>query len=84
MRYAGENRARLTGAMSVARWSVSLIAIIGALAATIAGATIWLLIADPVTGADAATKLFQGDAGPFVQAIGAVIYDALKGLFKYL
>lgn len=70
--------------MSVARWSVSLVAIIGAMAATIAGATIWLLLADPVKGADVANALSQGDANPFIQAIGAVIYDALKGLFKYL
>jgi hypothetical protein len=70
--------------MSAARWSVSLIAIIGAMAATMAGATVWLLVTDPVRGADTATALIKGDPGPFMQAIGAVIYDALKGLFKYL
>ena len=79
-----KNRGTLAGFMSVARWSVSLVAIIGVMAATIAGATVWLLIADPVKGADTASQLFQGDPGPFVEAIGAVIYDALKGLFKYL
>ena len=70
--------------MTRARWSVSLIAVIGSIAATMAGATLWLLISDPVRGADAATSLIQGDPGPFMQAIGSVIYDALKGLFKYL
>ena len=70
--------------MSPGRWSVSLIAVIGAIAATMAGATLWLLVTDPVRGADAATSLIQGDPGPFMQAIGAVLYDALKGLFKYL
>ena len=70
--------------MKFARWSVSLVAIIGVLAATIAGATVWLLLADPVKGADAASSMFKGDPGPFMQAIGTVIYDALKGLFKYL
>ena len=58
-------------------------AIIGVMAATVAGATIWLLLSDPVKGADAAGAMFKGDPGPFMQAIGAVIYDALKGLFKY-
>jgi hypothetical protein len=67
--------------MNVARWSVSLIAIIGVLAATIAGATIWLILTDPVTVANAVST---GDVSPVVKAIGAVIYDALKGLFKYL
>ena len=66
--------------MNVARWSVSLIAIIGVLAATIAGATIWLILTDPVTVANAVST---GDVSPVVKAIGAVIYDALKGLFKY-
>lgn len=65
----------------MARWSVSLIAIMGVLAATIAGATIWLILTDPVTVANAVST---GDVSPVVKAIGAVIYDALKGLFKYL
>jgi hypothetical protein len=67
--------------MNVARWSVSLIAIVGLLAMTIAGATIWLVLTDPVTVANAVST---GDVSPVVKAIGAVIYDALKGLFKYL
>lgn len=67
--------------MSAARWGLSLVAIIGLLAATIAGATIWLLITDPVTVSDAVSK---GDVSPIVQAIGNALFDALKGLFKYL
>ena len=67
--------------MSAIRWSVSLVAIIGLLASTIAGATIWLLLTDPVTVANAVSS---GDVSPVVQAIGAVILNALKGLFKYL
>jgi hypothetical protein len=67
--------------MSLARLSVSLVAVIGVVAATVAGATIWLLFTDPVTVANAVSA---GDPGPVVKAIGAVIYDALRGLFKYL
>jgi hypothetical protein len=71
--------------MSLARWSISLVAIIGLLAATLAAATIWLLLTDPVQGADAvSTALSTGDVGPFIRAIGAVIYEALVGLFGYL
>ena len=70
--------------MSIVRFSVSLVAIIGVMAATIAGATIWLLLTDPVRTADAASNLVQGDVSPFVEAIGSVIYGALQGLFKYL
>ncbi len=70
--------------MNAGRWSVSLIAIVGATAATMAGATVWLLVTDPVKGADAASSLLKGDPGPFMRALGSVIYDALRGLFKYL
>jgi len=67
--------------MSVARWSMSLVAIIGLVAAAIAGATIWLLVSDPTTVANAVST---GDVTPFMQAIGAVLLNALRGLFKYL
>lgn len=70
---------------SVARWSVSLIAMIGIIAATLAGATIWLLVTDPVGGADVvSTAISTRDVGPFMRAIGNVIYEALRGLFGYL
>jgi hypothetical protein len=70
---------------SVARWSVSLIAIIGLVAATLAGATIWLLVTDPVRGGVAVSSaMSSGDVLPFMRAIGSVLYDALQGLFGYL
>ena len=80
LRHAGEKGGRLPG-MNLARWSVSLIAIVGLLAATFAGATIWLILTDPVTVANAVST---GDVSPVMKAIGAVIYDALRGVFKYL
>jgi hypothetical protein len=70
--------------MTVARWSVTLIALVGVLAATLAGATIWLLLTDPVRGADAVTAIATGDLGPFMRAIGTVLYQAIQGLFRYL
>jgi hypothetical protein len=71
--------------VSVGHWSVTLIAVIGAVAATIAGATIWLLLTDPVRGADAVSEaIATGDLGPFMQAIGTVLYQALQGLFRFL
>lgn len=70
---------------SVARWSISLIATIGIAAATVAGATIWLLVTDPVGGADVvSTAISTRDVTPFMRAIGSVIYEALRGLFGYL
>ena len=71
--------------MSAARWSVSLIAAIGILAATLAAATIWLLFTDPVGGAEAVSQaVATGDVTPFMRAIGSVIIGALQDLFKFL
>lgn len=70
--------------MSLARWSVSLVGLIGLVAATMAAATVWLLLTDPVTVADSVSRLSQGDIAPAMQALGSVIADALKGIFKYL
>ena len=58
---------------------------IGIIAATVAGATVWLLVTDPVGGADViSTAITSRDVAPFVRAIGSVIYEALQGLFGYL
>jgi hypothetical protein len=70
--------------MSVGGWSVSLIALVGAAAALTAGATIWLLLTDPVRGADVVSTAATGDIVPFMRAIGAVLYEALRGLFRFL
>ena len=70
--------------MGMVRFSVSLVALIGLMAATVAAATIWLLLTDPVRTADAASEFATGNVSPFVEALGSVIYGALAGLFKYL
>jgi hypothetical protein len=67
--------------MRAIRWGMSLVAMVGTLAATIAGATIWLLITDPVTVSEAVSK---GDVSPLINALGGVLYGALQGIFKYL
>ena len=67
--------------MSVARLSLSLVGVVGVVAVALAGATIWLLVTQPVTVADAVA---QGDVSPLVKALGAALYDALQGLFTYL
>jgi len=66
------------------RFSVTLVAIVGVIAATIAGATIWLLLTDPIGASDAAGRLAAGDIGPFLEAIASVASAALQGLVRYL
>jgi hypothetical protein len=55
--------------------------LIGVVAAIIAGATIWLLITDPVTVANAVN---EGQISPLVQRLAEVLYDAIAGLLRYL
>jgi hypothetical protein len=67
--------------MSFARLSLSLVGVVGMLAVALAGATIWLLITQPVTVADTIAK---GEVSPLVKALAGVLYDALQGILKYL
>ena len=59
----------------------SLVGIVGLLATIIAGATIWLLLTDPVTVAE---SVDTGEVTPLVQSLAGTIYDALVRLLKYL
>ena len=67
--------------MGIARVSLSLVGLIALFAVIIAGATIWLMLTDPVTVADA---LNEGEVTPLVRELADVVYSALKGLLKYL
>ncbi|MBY0493193.1 MAG: hypothetical protein K2Y23_03145 [Cyanobacteria bacterium] len=59
----------------------SLVGIIGLFAAVIAGATVWLLLTDPVTVAE---SMDSGEVTPLVQSLAGSIYDALVRLLRYL
>jgi len=67
--------------MSLARFSLSLFGVVGIVAAALAGATIWLLVTDPVTVADAVAS---GEVSPLMRALAGVLADALRDLAKYL
>lgn len=64
--------------MIARRWSVALVAGVGVVAALVAGATIWLLLTDPVQVASAVSS---GDLWPVLEAIGAVLVNALRAIF---
>jgi hypothetical protein len=67
--------------MSLGHVSLSLFGVVGILAAALAGATIWLLVTDPVTVADAVAT---GEVSPLMRALATVLADALADLIKYL
>ena len=62
-------------------YGMSLVGIVGVLAATLAAATIWLLFTDPVTVADAVS---EQDVTPVVRELAGIIFEALRGLLRYL
>lgn len=59
----------------------SLVGMIGLFAAVVAGATIWLLLTDPVTVAE---SMDSGEVTPLVQSLAGSIYDAIVKLLGYL
>ena len=63
--------------MTAGRISLSLVGVVGVMAGALAGATIWLLVTDPVTVADAVA---QGEVSPLERAHGAAQYEAFQGL----
>jgi hypothetical protein len=67
--------------MGLLRLSISLFGIVAVLAATLAAATIWLLLTDPVTVADAVN---EGNVTPLVRELAGALYGALRGILKWL
>ena len=55
--------------------------LIGAAAAIIAAATIWLLVTDPLTVPSAVE---DGEISPLALRLAEVIYNAIAGLLEYL
>ena len=55
--------------------------IVGLMATIIAGATVWLLLTDPVTVAE---SMDSGEVTPLVQSLAGSIYDALIRLMRLL
>jgi hypothetical protein len=61
--------------------TMSLIGLMALLSAVLAGATIWLLLTDPVSVAGA---FQEGEVSPLVSVLARAIADALSSLLDYL
>lgn len=61
--------------------SFSLVGLVGVLALVMAGATVWLVLTDPVTVAE---SVDTGEVSPLVKTLAMTIFEALRGLLKYL
>jgi hypothetical protein len=62
-------------------WGISLFGAIAVISLVLAVSTIWLFLTDPVT---VATAVNDGEITPLVRNLAQVLFDALRGLLKYL
>ncbi len=67
--------------MSFAQRTLSVAAIVGLLTAVFAAGLIYLLVTQPVATAE---NIANGEVSPIVRAVADVLYDALRGLLKFL
>ena len=67
--------------MRLQSFSVSLFGLIAIVTVVLAAATIWLFLTNPVTVANAVN---EGEVSPLIRDLATVIFDALRGLLKYL
>ena len=67
--------------MRLQRLSVSLFGLIAVVSVLLAGATVWLLLTNPVTVANAVN---DGEVSPLVRELAQALFSALRGLLKYL
>ena len=67
--------------MRLQRLSVNLFGLIAVVSVLLAGATVWLLLTNPVTVANAVN---EGEVSPLVRELAQALFSALRGLLKYL
>ena len=67
--------------MRLQRLSVSVFGLIAVVSVLMAGATVWLLLTNPVTVANAVN---EGEISPLVRELAQALFSALSGLLKYL
>ena len=60
---------------------VSLFTAIAVLSIVLAAATIWLFLTNPVTVVNAVN---EGEITPLVRDLAQVLFEALRGILKYL
>jgi hypothetical protein len=60
---------------------VSLFSAIAVLSILLAVATVWLFLTNPVTVVNAVN---EGEITPLVRSLALILFDALRGILKYL
>lgn len=71
----------LVNPMRLQRLSLSLFGVVAVASILLAVATVWLFLTNPVT---VATAVNEGDVSPLVRDLAEAIFNALRGLLRYL
>ena len=71
----------LVNAMRLQRLSLSLFGVVAVASIMLAAATVWLFLTNPVT---VATAVNEGDVSPLVRDLAEALFNALRGLLRYL
>jgi hypothetical protein len=66
---------------SIQRWSASLFGAIAAVSVLLAASTVWLFVTNPVNVANA---INEGEVSPLVRDLATALFNALRGLLRYL
>ena len=61
--------------------SLSLFGAIALVSVTLAIATVWLFLTNPVT---VATAVNEGEISPLVRNLAQILFEAFRGLLRYL
>ena len=67
--------------MSLAQRTLGVAGIVGILTAAFAAGLIYLLVTQPVSTAE---NIANGEVSPLVRAVAGVLFDALRGILKFL
>lgn len=67
--------------MRLQRLSLSLFGVIAFGSIVLAAASVWLFLTNPVT---VATAVNEGDVSPLVRDLAEALFNALRGLLRYL
>lgn len=71
----------LVNPMRLQRLSLSLFGVVAVASIMLAAATVWLFLTNPVT---VATAVNEGDVSPLVRDLAEALFNALRGLLRYL
>ena len=66
---------------SLQKWSASLLGCIAVVSVLLAASTVWLFITNPINVANA---INEGDVSPLVRSLADALFNALRGLLRWL